>query len=917
MDSSTIDIFVSYASADRDRVFGIVDTLEELGLSIWIDRTGIAGGTAYGAEIVQAIKGARVIALMCTAASLNSKNVRQEIMLGWKYGTPMLPLLLEPVSPPDDVSYWLEGFRWIDLHHHPSGWLSEVVHGLNHLGLAVELTAPEPDSGEGAGAVRSNLPATSARLFGRDQAIAEVSTLLEHGRWITLTGTGGTGKTSLALEVARRQMGRFPDGVWVVDLAPFRDHEQVLPAIIETLGIEGESIEGPLDVLSQALTGKTLMLVLDNVEHLTDGASVVAALQERLPGLTVLATSRIPLKTPAEWVFEVPPLPLPEGGGGLPAVVLAQNPAVALFVERATAVSPNFVLSEGNSRAVAEICARLDGLPLAIELAAARVRLLPPAVLLARLGSRLSLLTRGGGVTGRQKTLIDTIDWSYDLLAPDMQQLFRHIGVLQGESTIAAVQAVTGREDLFDDLQALTEHNLVRMAVVEQEELPRVALLETIREYALLRLEESGELDAARAAQATYYAAGLRSIAADTATARSGNLVALLLSDEPNLISALDWLEKQNEQSAAMQMLADLHGFWVRTGRSREAANRLESALQQGGDLPAGVEGQATYALARIQSMLGNPARAEPLFERAAEKLADAGDFPNLALLHIELGRLAERSGNLDEAAVHFEAAVGHFGSASLPKQQAEALHELGVLQIYRGDLPAAVTAIGESVDAFRAIGDIQLVAEALSDLGAAEMTAGNADAAQKHLQDSLSIVRTLGNDSAVAVLTTNLGRAQQRAGHLEEARATLAEALRLTRQVGDRSAEAVSLYALGLLHAVGGAHDEALPHLRAALSTAWEIDDQWLLVQVLEAFALLFVDQHEDGVAARLFGRTMAAREEMGTSINPADADRYNAAIARARAQLGDARFDQLLDEGKSTELSSLVTALLTAPRP
>jgi hypothetical protein len=329
------DVFISYASANRERVFAIADAFEQRGLTIWIDRTGIAGGTAYGAEIAAALRDAKAVALMCSAVSLASKNVRQEIMLAWRYGRPIVPPLLEPVEFPDDVAYWLEGFPWIDAYHgEQAEWLSDVLNALARHDVVVTQAADDLPAREHE-LSPTNLPSVDTPLLGRAQTIAEVRSLLEHGRWVTPTGSGDTGKTRLAIELGRLARPDYAGGVWFVDAAPLSDASQIVPAMAESCGIEAEPGEELADAIVREYQEKRLLLILDNMEHLAEAATQVAGMQESLPGLTVLATSRGPLQTPVEWVFEVPQLVLPDLASQPSTAALAQNPVVALFVQRA------------------------------------------------------------------------------------------------------------------------------------------------------------------------------------------------------------------------------------------------------------------------------------------------------------------------------------------------------------------------------------------------------------------------------------------------------------------------------------------------------------------------------------------------------------------------------------------------------
>src|SRR5215207_4909116 len=391
----------------------------------------------------------------------------------------------------------------------------------------------------------NNLPRQPTAFVGREAEVRQVVDLLrrEEVELLTLTGPGGTGKTRLALQAAAELLEDFADGVFFVPLAPLTASDLVPSAIASALGLRDEG-ERPLpDRLRDFLTDKQLLLLLDNVEHVSDAASLVADLLAAAPGLEVLATSRAPLRVRAEWEYPVAPLGLPPRQIP-PPEQLVQYEAVRLFVARAQAVKPDFAVDDGNAAAVAEICRRLDGLPLAIELAAARVRMLPPPALLARLDKRLPLLTGGArDAPERQRTLRDTIAWSHDLLAPEERVLFRRLAVFAGGCTLEAAEAVGNQDgalDAFGGLERLCEHSLVRQDVGPGGQ-PRFVMLETIREFGLERLAESGEEAAIRKGHAALFMELAEAAAPALTGPDPGPWLDQLETEHDNLRGALWW----------------------------------------------------------------------------------------------------------------------------------------------------------------------------------------------------------------------------------------------------------------------------------------------------------------------------------------------------------------------------------------
>jgi predicted ATPase len=416
-------------------------------------------------------------------------------------------------------------------------------------------------------------------------------------RLVTLTGVGGTGKTRLALQVAADLLDRFDDGAFFVDLAPLADPAFVLPTIAATLGIREAGDRSLRGSLIAYLTGKHLLLILDNFEHLLAASSVVADLLAACADLKVLATSRAPLHVRAEREFPVPPLALPDPTQ-LPVLNrLAEVAAVTLFVQRAQAAKPDFALTAENAAAVAALCVRLDGLPLAIELAAARIKLLPPLSLLARLERRLPVLTGGPrDLPARQRTLRDTIVWSHDLLSPEEQTLFRRQAVFAGGSTLEATEAVAnpdGDLDVFAVLAALVDHSLLRQSEGADGE-PRFVMLETIREYGLERLAERDD-HVIRERHAHYFLALAERLRPQIDTREGKTVLARLDAEHPNLRAALTWAIEHTDADTGVRFGAALWKFWYVRGDLREASAWLERVFALPGTSPPGARAEALY----------------------------------------------------------------------------------------------------------------------------------------------------------------------------------------------------------------------------------------------------------------------------------------------------------------------------------
>jgi predicted ATPase/DNA-binding XRE family transcriptional regulator len=479
--------------------------------------------------------------------------------------------------------------------------------------------------------VLHSVPTPLTRLIGRGGEVMTVRASLQDDavRWLTLTGPGGVGKTRLAIEVAAGLHESFPDGVVFVDLTPLTDPALVMSTIAATLGVRESAERHLIETLSAFLASKRLLLVLDNCERILAVAPDLLDLLAASPGVTVLATSREPFHVRGEHEVPLAPLalPAPDRLGALEEV--AANPALALFEERAAAVQPGFALSDENAPAITAICQRLDGLPLAIELAAARVKVLPPAALLTRLEQRLPLLTGGGrDLPARQRTMRDAIAWSYDLLTGEEQALFRRLAVFVGGFTLEAAEAVIGPDGeppVLDGIVALVEQSLVRQTAGAHAE-PRYLMLETVREFGVERLAASGDEGLARQKHASYFLSVSTALGSGVQMLQNQTTLTGVAAEQDNVLLAWAWFEACGDNDALLRLSAMLYGLWFQRGLYREARQRVEHALRQSplGDSLA--RGQALVAAAMMAAFQGDLARADAYIDEGVTVARRLGD---------------------------------------------------------------------------------------------------------------------------------------------------------------------------------------------------------------------------------------------------------------------------------------------------
>ncbi len=479
-------------------------------------------------------------------------------------------------------------------------------------------------------ATPNNLPRQLTSFVGRGKAIEEAGRLFERTRLLTLTGPGGTGKTRLSLRLAEDLVGDFPDGVYFVALGPIRDAELVPSVIAGALRLVEAPGRAPLDVVADYLRDRRVLLVLDNFEQVISAAPVVSELMRAAPGARVIVTSRAPLRVSGEQEFPVPPLGLPDPQHLPDASSLPQYDAVALFIERAATVQPDFRITNENAPAVAEICARLDGLPLAIELAAARVRLLSPQAILTRLERRLGLLSGGArDLPERQQTLRGAIGWSHDLLDPVQQALFARLSVFVGGCSLPSAQTICDPAgelgvDVLDVLSALVDQSLVRQEDRTGE--PRFRMLETVREFAAEQLDARGEATSTRARHAGHFLSVAEAAAPHLTGVDRARWLDLLEGDHDNFRAAIAWSIEVGDAVTGCRLLAALWRFWQTRNHLVEGAGRADAILTLPGLVPPAIRARAHEAAGGIAWWSGDMARVQREYEEAVRLAREVGE---------------------------------------------------------------------------------------------------------------------------------------------------------------------------------------------------------------------------------------------------------------------------------------------------
>jgi predicted ATPase/DNA-binding NarL/FixJ family response regulator len=732
-------------------------------------------------------------------------------------------------------------------------------------------------------------------LLGRDHELAVIQHLLlqEEVGLLTLTGPGGIGKTRLALQVAANLLDHFVDGVYFVSLAPIRDPALVVMAIAQTVGMHEAAGQPLLESLRDYLHERELLLVLDNFEQVVAAAPSVAALLTHCQRLKVMVTSRAPLHLYGEHEFPVPPLALPDlqhisGQGEEVVTNLAQVAAITLFLQRARAVKPDFALTATNAVAVAEICIRLDGLPLAIELAAARVKLFAAPALLTRLQQRLTLLTSGSAdLPLRQRTLRDEIAWSYELLAAGEQRLFRRLAVFVDGCTLEAAQAVGNTDgdlgiDVLDGVAALVDQNLLKQ-VEQSDGEPRLGMLETIREYGLEQLVASGEAETMRRHHADFFLALAEAMEPELLGARRERGLARLEVELDNLRAALIWSQTPSLQDdrhrveVGLRLAGALAWFAHFGNHFHEARGWLVAALQRAVE-PTAARAKALWGAGLMAMIHGDFPTARAELEESVALWRTLGDERRLAMALREVGVVAYCLHDFGPARRYAAESVELWRAVDSPWNLALALDNLGYTLAAQGDPVTARALFEEEVALYQALDDPWGLTTAMSGLGWIAGQQGDYAAARAHVAEALVLRRTKADKWSIAQSLSLLGEVLQQQGELDQASNLYCECLVLAHEVGDKVGMALVFYNLGTLAQLQKQHERA----------------------------------------ARLFAVAAVLRKVTGgasyhTLTTPADQER---AIASVRSILGEEAFAIRWAEGQVLTLEQAIEYALETPQ-
>ncbi len=764
-----------------------------------------------------------------------------------------------------------------------------------------------------------NLPAQLTPLIGREQEIQTVCALLRSPevRLVTLTGIGGVGKTRLGLEVAAALLDAFADGAYFVSLAPISDTDLVVPTIAQVLGIQETGERPLLDQLQTSLQNKRLLLLLDNFEQVAAASPGLADLLSACSQLKVLVTSRAVLHIRGEHEFPVPPLALPDLTHLPGSESLSQYAAVALFLQCAKAARPDFQVTSANIRAIAETCVHLDGLPLAIELAAARIKLLSPHMLLTRIEHRLQVLTSGArDAPVRQQTLRNTLAWSYDLLDVVEQRLFRRLCVFVGGCTLEAVESLYTAlgdmsTDVLDGMASLIDKSLLRQVEQEREE-PRLLMLATIREYGLEVLASSGEIESIRQAHAHYYLRLSEDAEVEIGGPRQAVWLERLEQEHDNLRAALQWFLEQAENKgatqdercmeAALRLGGALRDFWRIHGHISEGRNFLERALAASGGIEASVQAKALIAAANLAFIQSDYDRTELLCKQSLLLYRELEDQPGIAFSVYLLGIVAWTRGDISTARSLLAESLALAKAVDDEQRAAWSVFVQGLLESSQGEYTLACAMFEESLAIHRRLQNKRGIAHALSQL-AQVLIVSQSDQARvpSLLEECLVVSREIGFKEGIAASFWLSGQVALGQGDLVTAHSLAEKSVVLYKEMGHRHGTAESLYAFGKVLAAEADYATALTQYEESLEIIGGLGEQWIIATCLLGLGEAVSAQQQLAWAAQLWGAADTLRDTLGVPIPPVELADYERSLSAARVHLGERAFAAAWAQGRA----------------
>lgn len=753
-------------------------------------------------------------------------------------------------------------------------------------------------------AVPNNLPTALTSFVGREREIAEAKRLLASTHLLTLTGSGGCGKTRLSLQVAADLLDTFAGGVWFVELAALTDPANVPSTLAIAMGIHEDPAKPILTSIAENVRNKTVLVILDNCEHLVGAcAEVTTTLLRLCPNLRIMTSTREALGIAGETVWRVPSLPATE--------------ATRLFVDRAVAVAPAFESTEQNAAAIMEVCKRLDGIPLAIELAAARVNVLHVDQIAARLNDRFRLLT-GGSRTAlpRQRTLRAAIDWSYDLLSDAERTLLRRISVFSNGFTLDAAESVGSDQsggpvpatDTLDLLSRLVEKSLVMVEKAEYE--ARYSLLDMVRQYSRDRLLEAGEAEPVARRHRDYYLGLAENAAPELHGPDQVKWLDRLAQDHDNFRAALAWCQSDPESTDhSLRLAAALYRFWFMRGYFEEGRMWLADAMTRaGGSKRTPDWAKALRAAGSLASMRGDYVSARSLLEESLSIFREVNDRGAVAATLINLAQAAQFQGNHTLAQSYSEEALAKFRDLGAAQGIARGLSTLATVLHYQGEDVQARELLKESLEIYRQLKLKEGIAYVLNLLGLLAASSGDYTAARALHEESLPIHRRSGHKVNLVAALLNIGHVAIWQNDTAGADLVLLEALNIARQIAEPRWTSLALHNLGLTALRRGDYEAARRYMTDALKIRADVGDKLSIAYSIEGIAALAVEERNLKLAARLLASAETLRKDIGARLEQAEQKQHHMLVESLRTNLALDVFEQEWERGKVLPVADVI---------
>jgi predicted ATPase/class 3 adenylate cyclase len=766
-----------------------------------------------------------------------------------------------------------------------------------------------------------SIPALSTSFVGREQDIIAICAQLRRRetRLLTLFGTAGVGKTRLALQVATELIGQFEDGICFVALEQLNNTDEVIIAIAQEVGVQPEKGRSLLKQVKETLHGQSILLVLDNFEQVLSARVEVADLLASCPELKVLVTSRVVLHLRAEQLFEVSPLSFPSPGDPVDVKALSHYASIALFVQRAQAVAPDFQLTVVNAAAVTGICTRLDGIPLAIELAAARIRHFSPHILLAQLEKGLSVLYgKAQDVPARQRTLRGAIGWSYDLLEPEEQSVFRRLAVFaNGATLVAAEQVCTAagaiNGNLLEAMEELVDKSMLQQQDRGDSEI-RFWLLQTLREFGVECLSEAGELEITQAAHAAYFLSLVEQIAPMLFGAEQADWLDQLDREYENVRVALEWIlegtgTEVRRAEQALRLCVALMTFWEIRGYIREGLAFMERALVLGKDAAPSMRAQALHYAGFLSLMQDDNMRAEELLRESQLLFRESGDKLGMANILRLQGNLSMMKKSYKIARRLLEESLNIYQTLGDIRRAASTRDALAQVAIAQCDYRKAFVLLEVNLASYKMRSERYGTAYPLFHMAhILFLSREDRTKARELAEESLALFRAVGNRRFIASVLILLGEILLVEGEDDRARSVLEESLTIFKVIGERSGIAAALMSLARVLAYQGEHETAQCFYQESWNLVQAIGDRELAAACLESYGELLVAQGETRLAVQLWGIASTVRAAIVAPMPPVYRSDYIKSVSAARESLSEEAFQEAWTDGSRTPLEKVM---------